>query len=60
MPQHGRGWPSVEHMVVNNQRLVVFTLAKSKQESEGIAYQWNFMTEYKCKKIHCFSLVLNH
>ncbi|KAF5940191.1 hypothetical protein HYC85_021358 [Camellia sinensis] len=47
MPQHGRGWPSVEHMVVNNQRLVVFTLAKSKQESEGIAYQWNFMIEYK-------------
>ncbi|KAF5936581.1 hypothetical protein HYC85_024087, partial [Camellia sinensis] len=47
MPQHGRGWPSVEHMVVNNQRLVVFTSAKSKQESEGIAYQWNFMIEYK-------------
>ncbi|KAL7200139.1 hypothetical protein ACSBR2_022279 [Camellia fascicularis] len=47
MPQHGRGWPSIEHMVVNNQRLVVFTSAKSKQESEGIAYQWNFMIEYK-------------
>ncbi|KAI7994845.1 PI-PLC X domain-containing protein [Camellia lanceoleosa] len=30
-----------------NQRLVVFSSSKSKQESEGIAYQWNFMVEYK-------------
>ncbi|XVF03166.1 hypothetical protein REPUB_Repub04eG0237600 [Reevesia pubescens] len=45
MPQNGEDWPLVKDMVANNQRLLVFTSKKSKQESEGIAYQWNYMVE---------------
>ncbi|TYI93724.1 hypothetical protein E1A91_D02G155200v1 [Gossypium mustelinum] len=45
MPQNGRDWPLVKDMVASNQRFVVFTSAKSKQESEGIAYQWNYVVE---------------
>ncbi|XP_010257976.1 PREDICTED: PI-PLC X domain-containing protein At5g67130 [Nelumbo nucifera] len=45
MPQNGRDWPLVRDMVANNQRLIVFTSMKSKQETEGIAYQWNYMVE---------------
>ncbi|GAB2214516.1 hypothetical protein Droror1_Dr00018867 [Drosera rotundifolia] len=45
MPQDGGDWPLVKDMVANNQRLVVFTSMKSRQESEGIAYQWNYMVE---------------
>lgn len=52
MPQNGQDWPLVKDMVANNQRLVVFTSAKSKQETEGIAYQWNYMVENQCKQIY--------
>ncbi|EHA8590100.1 putative PI-PLC X domain-containing protein [Cocos nucifera] len=45
MPQNGQDWPLVSDMVASNQRLIVFTSVESKQESEGIAYQWNFMVE---------------
>ncbi|XWS23073.1 hypothetical protein CRYUN_Cryun29cG0090400 [Craigia yunnanensis] len=45
MPQNGQDWPLVKDMIANNQRLVVFTSRRSKQESEGIAYQWNYMVE---------------
>ncbi|KAJ0094426.1 hypothetical protein Patl1_16660 [Pistacia atlantica] len=45
MPQNGQDWPLVQDMVASNQRLIVFTSKKSKQESEGIAYQWNYMVE---------------
>ncbi|CAN1152371.1 PI-PLC X domain-containing protein At5g67130 [Linum perenne] len=45
MPKGGRDWPLVKDMVADNQRLIVFTSDQSKQESEGIAYQWNFMVE---------------
>ncbi|XP_010936443.1 PI-PLC X domain-containing protein At5g67130 [Elaeis guineensis] len=45
MPQIGQDWPLVSNMVASNQRLIVFTSVESKQESEGIAYQWNFMVE---------------
>lgn len=48
MPQNGQDWPLVSKMVANNQRLLVFTSIKSKQNSEGIAYQWNFMVENQC------------
>lgn len=50
MPQNGEDWPLVSDMVAQNQRLIVFTSIKSKQESEGIAYQWNYMVENQCKK----------
>ncbi|KAJ7971110.1 PI-PLC X domain-containing protein [Quillaja saponaria] len=45
MPQNGLDWPLVSDMVANNQRLIVFTSIKSKEQSEGIAYQWNYMVE---------------
>lgn len=45
MPQNGQDWPLVNHMVAKNHRLIVFTSNKHKQESEGIAYQWNYMVE---------------
>ncbi|KAJ9683057.1 hypothetical protein PVL29_018868 [Vitis rotundifolia] len=45
MPQNGQDWPLVSDMIAKNQRLVVFTSAKYKQNSEGIAYQWNYMVE---------------
>ncbi|KAL5219331.1 hypothetical protein ABZP36_020015 [Zizania latifolia] len=45
MPQNGKDWPLVSDMVTSNQRLLVFTSIRSKQASEGIAYQWNFMVE---------------
>ena len=55
MPKNGEDWPLVSDMVANNQRLLVFTSNKSKQESEGIAYQWSYMVENKCKKpLHLF------
>ncbi|RZC61015.1 hypothetical protein C5167_022763 [Papaver somniferum] len=50
MPRNGNDWPLVSDMVANNQRLVVFTSRKSKQQSEGIAYQWDYMVENQCKK----------
>jgi len=51
MPRQGQDWPLVSDMIAKNQRLLVFTSIKSKEKSEGIAYQWNFMVENQCKKI---------
>ncbi|ESQ35453.1 hypothetical protein EUTSA_v10009757mg [Eutrema salsugineum] len=45
MPKAGQDWPLVKDMIANNHRLIVFTSAKSKQETEGIAYQWNYVVE---------------
>ncbi|XP_056176087.1 PI-PLC X domain-containing protein At5g67130-like [Syzygium oleosum] len=45
MPKNGQDWPRVSDMVANNQRLLVFTSIQSKEQSEGIAYQWNYMVE---------------
>ncbi|XP_058192228.1 PI-PLC X domain-containing protein At5g67130-like [Rhododendron vialii] len=47
MPRYGGDWPRVKDMVAANQRLVVFSSSKAKEESEGIAYQGNFVVEYK-------------
>lgn len=49
MPKNGQDWPLVSDMVSKNQRLLVFTSKKSKEQSEGIAYQWNYMVENQCK-----------
>jgi len=49
MPQNGQDWPLVSDMVASNQRLLVFTSISSKQSTEGIAYQWNFMVENNCE-----------
>lgn len=48
MPTNGAEWPTVDDMVSKNQRLVVFTSKSSKQSSEGIAYQWNYLVENEC------------
>ncbi|GMH14795.1 hypothetical protein Nepgr_016636 [Nepenthes gracilis] len=45
MPKDGSDWPTVDDMTQKNQRLVVFTSIKSKEASEGIAYQWRYMVE---------------
>ncbi|KAK4263609.1 hypothetical protein QN277_028998 [Acacia crassicarpa] len=45
MPQDGQDWPLVKDIVAQNHRLIVFTSQRHKQQSEGIAYQWNFMVE---------------
>nr|GEX08071.1 PI-PLC X domain-containing protein At5g67130 [Tanacetum cinerariifolium] len=45
MPKGGQDWPLVKDMVSNNQRLLVFSSVQSKEQSEGIAYQWNYMVE---------------
>ncbi|GER49290.1 PLC-like phosphodiesterases superfamily protein [Striga asiatica] len=43
MPKGGHDWPLANDMVAKNQRLLVFTSKESKETSEGIAYQWNYM-----------------
>lgn len=50
MPLNGQDWPLISEMVANNQRLLVFTSIRSKQDTEGIAYQWNYMVENQCKQ----------
>jgi hypothetical protein len=49
MPKAGQDWPPVRDMVASNHRLLVFTSIRSKQSTEGIAYQWNFMVENNCE-----------
>jgi hypothetical protein len=49
MPKSGGNWSTVDDMVKKNQRLVVFTSNSSKEASEGIAYQWNYVVETQCK-----------
>ncbi|KAK3013485.1 hypothetical protein RJ639_010304, partial [Escallonia herrerae] len=45
MPKSGGDWPTVDDMVRQNQRLVVFTSISSKEASEGIAYEWRYVVE---------------
>ncbi|KAJ1419137.1 PLC-like phosphodiesterase, TIM beta/alpha-barrel domain superfamily [Sesbania bispinosa] len=45
MPKNGEDWPTVDDMIQKNQRLVVFTSKKSKEASEGIAYEWTYVVE---------------
>lgn len=45
MPKKGEDWPTVTEMIAENQRLVVFTSMPSKEATEGIAYQWRYITE---------------
>ncbi|KAG2724424.1 hypothetical protein I3760_01G015400 [Carya illinoinensis] len=45
MPKNGGDWPTVDDMVQKNQRLVVFTSKSSKEATEGIAYEWNYVVE---------------
>ncbi|KAM0008227.1 putative PLC-like phosphodiesterase, TIM beta/alpha-barrel domain superfamily [Helianthus debilis subsp. tardiflorus] len=45
MPKDGGDWPTITDMVLQNQRLVVFTSKSAKEASEGIAYEWSFVVE---------------
>lgn len=45
MPKSGEDWPTVDDMVQKNQRLVVFTSKQTKEDSEGIAYEWRYVVE---------------
>ncbi|KAI3509512.1 hypothetical protein L1887_24843 [Cichorium endivia] len=45
MPNNGGDWPTVDFMVKQNFRLVVFTSKAAKERTEGIAYQWKYMVE---------------
>ncbi|KAF8410090.1 hypothetical protein HHK36_002612 [Tetracentron sinense] len=45
MPTKGEDWPTVNDMVLENYRLLVFTSVASKEAEEGIAYQWRYMVE---------------
>lgn len=49
MPKDGKDWPTVDDMAKNNQRLVVFTSKSSKEASDGIAYEWNYVVENQCE-----------
>lgn len=55
MPKNGEDWPTVDDMVLNNQRLVVFTSKASKEAAEGIAYLWHYVVENQCE---CIFLLL--
>lgn len=57
MPKSGEDWPTVDDMVQQNQRLVVFTSNSSKEASEGIAYNWRYVVENQCE---CYIQLINH
>ncbi|WOL12171.1 PI-PLC X domain-containing protein [Canna indica] len=45
MPKNGSDWPLLSKMIDQNHRLLVFTSIASKEASEGIAYEWNYVVE---------------
>ncbi|KAK8673972.1 hypothetical protein V6N13_112280 [Hibiscus sabdariffa] len=45
MPTGGEDWPTVNEMVKENHRLVVFSSVASREKTEGIAYQWTYLLE---------------
>lgn len=49
MPKNGEDWPTVDDMVQQNQRLVVFTSKSQKESTEGIAYEWRYLVENQCE-----------
>ena len=47
MPKNGEDWPTVTDM--RNHRLLVFTSNRTKESSEGIAYNWKYVNENQCE-----------
>ncbi|MCO5575858.1 hypothetical protein L7F22_029663 [Adiantum nelumboides] len=45
MPKAGGEWPTVTEMISKNYRLLVFTSNRTKEASEGIAYNWKYVNE---------------
>lgn len=54
MPRNG-SWPLLSKMIEHNHRLLVFTSVASKEASEGIAFEWNYVVENKCKNTYTCS-----
>ncbi|RRT54431.1 hypothetical protein B296_00035205 [Ensete ventricosum] len=44
MPKNGGDWPLLSDMISRNERLLVFTSKAAKEASEGIAYEWRYLT----------------
>ena len=59
MPKNGEDWATVDDMVKQNERLVVFTSKSVKEASEGIAYEWRYVVESECEFHFCFHSFLN-
>ena len=59
MPKNGGDWPTVDDMVKQNERLVVFTSKSAKEASEEIAYEWRYVIENHCEFQLCFHSFLN-
>ena len=49
MPKYGEDWPTLATLVSQNYRLLVFTSDKTKEGSEGIAYNWRYVNENQCE-----------
>jgi len=49
MPKNGSDWLTVKKMLRMNHRLIVFTSNATKEASERIAYEWNYVVENKCE-----------
>ena len=60
MPSNGRDWPTVDSMVRQNLRLVVFTSKSSKESTEGIAYEWKYLVENQCELFQHSSSTSNY
>ncbi|GKE05206.1 PI-PLC X domain-containing protein-like protein, partial [Tanacetum coccineum] len=58
MPSDGSDWPTVDHMVRQNWRLVVFTSKSSKEATEGIAYEWKYLVENQCELCQVTTLLV--
>lgn len=55
MPRNG-SWPLLSSMINQNHRLLVFTSIASKEASEGIAYEWNYVVENQCRDIFSYRI----
>ncbi|CAN8270279.1 unnamed protein product [Cochlearia groenlandica] len=45
MPKNGEDWPTLDDMIKQNQRLLVFSSSPHKEVTEGIAFIWRYMVE---------------
>ena len=45
IPKNGEYLPTVTEMIAKNQHLVVITSMPSKETTEGIGYQWRYITK---------------
>ncbi|KAH6558422.1 hypothetical protein KP509_1Z064900 [Ceratopteris richardii] len=45
MPKNGQDWPTIREMINNDYRLLVFSSNRTKEATEGIAYNWRYVNE---------------